>query len=66
MLYGLRTFILSKRGDSRRAGFHANPVFHHLKRRWVMDVKELKKALKGFCVATLLSGASLSMAASSG
>jgi radical SAM modification target selenobiotic family peptide len=31
-----------------------------------MDVKELKKTLKGFCVATLLSGASLSMAASSG
>jgi len=31
-----------------------------------MDLKELKMALKGVCVATLLSGASLSMAASSG
>ncbi|MBP1742405.1 MAG: hypothetical protein H6Q48_4698 [Deltaproteobacteria bacterium] len=31
-----------------------------------MEIKELKKTLKGFCVATLLSGASITMAASSG
>jgi radical SAM modification target selenobiotic family peptide len=31
-----------------------------------MEINELKKTLKGFCVATLLSGASITMAASSG
>jgi hypothetical protein len=66
MLYGLGTSILREREDSRRAGIHLNTIFQHRKRRWAMEIKELKKTLKGFCVATLLSGASITMAASSG
>jgi hypothetical protein len=66
MLYGLETSILQEKRRLPENGLHFNPIFQHLKWRWIMDLTELKKTLKGVCVATLLSGAGISMAASSG